>query len=95
MADDDDLAVEGPDGGGATSSGSGWLSADMGQRQAFRPPRGDEGCDVVVGLGNVAAPVPRRFTRPSRWMNESIVVASQTMWSALRSKPTSPAKSTG
>ena len=40
----------------------------------------------------MALPFPRRLTRPSRWIQESRGAASPTRWSALRSKPTSPAR---
>ena len=69
VADDDDLAVQGPDGEGEMSSGGGWLSADMGQRQTLRPPCGDEGCDVLVGDG----------ASPAAWRGSSIASRASMM----------------
>ena len=69
VADDDDLAVERPDGERERSSGGGWLSADMGQRQTLRPPCGDEGCDVLVGDG----------ASPAAWRGSSIASRASMM----------------
>jgi hypothetical protein len=77
VADDDDLAVQGPDGEGEMSRGGGWLSADMGQRQTLRPPCGDEGCDVLVGHGDVARGVARIVDRLLRVDDEEHGVRGQ------------------
>ena len=55
----------------------GRLSADVGQRQPLRPPRSDEGGNVLLNLGAIASAGARAIDRLLRVDDEEYGVSRQ------------------